>query len=150
METKERISPLTGREGSEIKLNIAAEWTKYHRERNPGGVISQFFGQEILNKILQQPDCIGIRFYYANSKPQSGWQRFIKKCFGMDEGEVHLIITGVTKEGTDQLPQTGEHVEEIHALKSSAAAGSSGGTVGEQSVPCPGGIGCPQNTLTGA
>ncbi|MDB5153835.1 MAG: hypothetical protein JWR54_2586, partial [Mucilaginibacter sp.] len=77
METQERISLLTGKEGAEIAVNLAADWTKNYRNRNRGSVISQFFGFEILQRILQQPDCIGIRIYYANSKPLNAWQRFI-------------------------------------------------------------------------
>ena len=152
METQERMALLTGKEGAEIDIKVATEWTQNHRHHNPGGVISQFFGQEILNKILQQPGCIGIRFYYANSKPLSGWQRFMKKCFKSSEGEVHLIMAGVTKDGQDQLPASGTHVEAF-ALKTTTASATSSttssGTLGEQSVPCPGGVGCPQNVLTG-
>jgi hypothetical protein len=152
METQQRKPVLTGREGAEIDIKVATEWTKNQRERNPGGVISQFFGRELLEKILSQPDCIGLRFYYANSKPASGWQRFINKCFPKSEGEVHLIIAGVTKEGLDQLPHPDTHIEAF-SLKTSSATSSSDSTsaiLGEQSVPCPGGAGCPQNTLTGA
>jgi hypothetical protein len=149
METKERKSPLTGSEGSEIDLKVAAEWTQNHRHHSPDEVISQFFGREILQKILDQPDCVGIRFYYGNAKSVSGWGRFMKKCFKRNSGEPHLIITGVTKDGHDQLPSS-EKVETF-ALKATAAGGAAPGksTIGEQSVPCPGGAGCPQNVLTG-
>jgi len=151
METQNRMEVLTGREGAEIDIKVATEWTKNHRHRTPGGVVSQFFGQEIINRILQQPGCIGIRFYYANAKPLTGWQRFVKKCFASSEGEVHLIMAGVTKDGEDQLPGSGTHIQTF-ALKTTAAAAdsSSSAILGEQSVPCPGGAGCPTNTLTGA
>ena len=148
METQERTSVLTGREGSEIDFKVATEWTKHHRHRNPGGVISQFFGRELLEKILQQPDCVGLRFYYANSKPLTGWQKFVHRCFPKSEGEVHLIIAGVTKEGEDQLPSD-KHLESF-ALTTAATASATTSTLGEQSVPCPGGAGCPQNALTGS
>lgn len=151
METQERTAVLTGKEGAEIDLKVAIEWTRNHRERNPGGVISQFFGRDLLEKILQQPDCVGLRFYYANSKPASGWQRFTTKLFPKSEGEKHLIITGVTNEGKDQLPCPAR--VEAYSLTSSTTSGSdttTSGTLGEQSVPCPGGAGCPQNVLTGA
>jgi hypothetical protein len=152
METKETREPegrLTGKEGSPIDIKVAAEWTRNHRHRNPRGVISQFFGKDILNKILQQPDCIGIRFYYANSKPSTGWQRFVKKCFKKSEGEVHLIISGVTMDGMDQLPGSGK-IEEGMAVENVALAKAATGSIlGEQSVPCPGGAGCPSNVLTG-
>ncbi len=154
METQERIGQLTGKEGSEIDLKVAAEWTQNHRHHNPEEVISQFFGREILQKILDQPDCVGIRFYYGNSKPLSGWQRFMKKSFRKPSGEPHLIITGVTKDGTDQLP--GSSPVQVEAFKANVAGvaapavAKSQPVVGEQSVPCPGGAGCPNNVLTGA
>jgi hypothetical protein len=153
METKERIGQLTGKEGAEIDLKVAAEWTQNHRHHNPEEVISQFFGREILQKILDQPDCVGIRFYYGNSKPLSGWQRFMKKSFRKPSGEPHLIITGVTKEGTDQIPGSPARVEAFSANVAGIAAPAvahSQPVVGEQSVPCPGGVGCPNNVLTGA
>jgi hypothetical protein len=150
METQERMEVLTGREGAEIDIKVASEWTKNHRHRTPGGVVSQFFGQEIINRILQQPGCIGIRFYYANAKPVSGWQRFVKRCFATSEGEVHLIMAGVTKDGEDQLPGSGQHIEAFALKTTAAASGTSSNILGEQSVPCPGGAGCPTNTLTGA
>ena len=153
METQERIGPLTGKEGSEIDLKVAAEWTQNHRHHNPEEVISQFFGREILQKILDQPGCVGIRFYYGNSKPLSGWQRFMKKSFRKPSGEPHLIITGVTKDGEDQLPGSSTvHTEVFKANVAGVAAPAAAAppVVGEQSVPCPGGAGCPNNVLTGA
>jgi hypothetical protein len=148
METQERKPVLTGREGAEIDIKQAKDWTKHHRERNPGGVVSQFFGREILEKILSQPDCVGLRFYYANARPASSWQRFTAKLFPRAEGELHLIFTGVNHFGQDQLPSPGTQVEAF-ALKTTAAAtgASTAGAIGEQSVPCPGGAGCPQTGL---
>jgi len=152
METQERTPVLTGREGAEIDIKVAAEWTRHHRHRNPGGVVSQFFGRELLEKILQQPNCVGLRFYYANAKPLTGWQKFIHTCFPKSEGEAHLIIAGVTQDGMDQLP-CGEAKMETFALKTgapvAAAATASTAVLGEQSLPCPGSAGCPQNTLSG-
>ncbi|MDB5133762.1 MAG: hypothetical protein JWP37_365 [Mucilaginibacter sp.] len=163
METKERKSPITGNEGAEIKVHVAADWTKNHRHRHPGGIISQFFGVDILQRILQQPNCLGIRIYYANSKPLSGWQSFIMsianfliKVVADAEGEKHLILAGVTKEGMDQIPEHGSKdvavaaagEQTFHAM--TAQVTSSTNILGEQSMPCPGGAGCPQNALTGA
>lgn len=133
-----RKSHLTGREGSPIDLKVAASWTKHYRDRHPGETISQFFGKEILEKILSQPGCLGIRFYYAYDAPRGG-----KK---------HLIIAGAMADGTDQI-----HTEafEAEAAAAPGAAPLMGGpapklyTVGEMSTPCPGSPGCPTNVLTG-
>jgi hypothetical protein len=151
METQERTPVLTGKEGAEIDIKVATEWTQHHRHRHPGGVISQFFGRELLEKVLQQPDCVGLRFYYANSKPLTGWQKFINKCFPKSEGEKHLIITGVNKDGKDQLPSSDTKMAAFALTANAAASGTStSATLVEQSVPCPGSPSCPQNVLTGA
>jgi len=165
MDTQERKTPITGKEGAEIKVRVAADWTKNHRHRHPGGIISQFFGFEILQSILQQPGCLGIRIYYANSKPLNGWQRFIVSISNFllsavdAKGETHLVITGVTMEGLDQIP-TGDDAEvavgneQVGVFKSNAIAAPETAAkpstmLGEQSMPCPGGAGCPTNVLTG-
>ena len=64
METQESREPkgrLTGKEGAVIDIKVAAEWTRNHRHKNPGGIISQFFGKEILTRILNQPYAYAIR-----------------------------------------------------------------------------------------
>jgi hypothetical protein len=130
----QKESPITGREGSPIELELAASWTKHYRDNHPGETISQFFGKEILEKILAQKDCLGIRFYYAYDKPEGG-----KK---------HLIMTGVIHDGTDQIheetPQAAAGAEHLMAGTAMPLY-----TVGEQSAPCPGSPGCPSNVLTG-
>jgi hypothetical protein len=155
-------SPISGKEGSPIELELAARWTKNYRDKHPGETISQFFGKEILQKILAQENCLGIRFYYAHDKPLNGWQRFsvslsnfILKVIGNVDGNKHLIITGVTNDGKDQI-----HEKELEANMAAPAPGAASKimgvtgqnkhTVGEMSNPCPGSPGCPQNVLTGS
>lgn len=157
METQREML-ITGKEGSQIELNLAASWTKNYRDKHPGETISQFFGKEILEKILAQENCLGIRFYYAHDKPLSGWQRFvvsvsnfILKVIGGIEGNKHLVITGVISDGTDQISEKGhETPSPPPAPGMMAAAGTYKYVVGEQSAPCPGSPGCPTNVLTGA
>ena len=54
-----------GKEGGEIELETAAVWTKNYRNENPGDTKGHFFGKDILNDILNQSGCMGIRMYYA-------------------------------------------------------------------------------------
>ncbi|MGN6641350.1 MAG: hypothetical protein ACTHJ8_20735 [Mucilaginibacter sp.] len=163
METQTRKSPITGKEGAEIELSLAAEWTRNHRERHPHSTISQFFGTEILQKLLQQPDCLGIRIYYSNSQKLNGWQKFIfsisnflNKTVAGAVGEDHFILVGVTAEGFDQLPNKDVNVTTEYAAVSpgnlavAAPLASASGIVVEQAHPCPGSAGCPQNALTGS
>ncbi|MEO6849684.1 MAG: hypothetical protein ABI203_06145 [Mucilaginibacter sp.] len=157
MKTNERATPINGKEGAEIKLNVAADWAKNHRERHPDGIISQFFGAEILQQILKQPGCMGIRIYYANSKKLTARQHeavaaahaLLKEANAI--GELHLLLTGVTSAGLDQIPTDGK-VEVASAaaepmlFKANNVASS---IIAEQAIPCPGGAGCPKNSLTG-
>jgi hypothetical protein len=154
-ETKPTRGVITGNEGGPIELEKAAKWTANHRHRHSkGGTISQFFGQVILNRILQQDDCLGIRIYYANSHSLSGWQRFwvgignfFIKTIANAEGEQRFVITGVTETGEDLLP--GETKGEtavtspVHTYKIRKPV-----DIGDQSMPCPGSVGCPSNSLS--
>jgi len=163
METQSRTSPITGKEGAEIELALAAEWTKNHRAKHPHTSISQFFGIEILQRLLQQPGCLGIRIYYANSLKLNGWQKFIVSIANFltksvaAVGEDHFILVGATAEGLDQLPKDGK-VEiatsnvQPQAFTSNVAAPNTAtqDLVVEQSHPCPGSAGCPKNVLTGS
>ena len=160
METTARATPITGKEGAEIELNTAAEWTKNHRERHPHNSISQFFGNEILQKLLDQPGCMGIRIYYANSQKLNGWQKFIlsivnflKKNVAGAVGEDHFILVGATAEGLDMLPRDNKlDTSEVYTRMKATADSTTSytGTVVEQAHPCPGSAGCPQNALTGS
>lgn len=76
----------TGDEGNSIPLSTASEWTGAHRKANPKAIQSRFFGRKILEQILAQPGCQGIRIYY-----------------GTDGSTPQLIAVGADKEETDQL-----------------------------------------------
>lgn len=75
----------TGSEGEEFPLSTAAEWTANYRRENPNGVKAHFFGHVIIERILAQSGCVGIRCYYA-----------------LDEnGKQQLIIVGVDSNEND-------------------------------------------------
>ena len=61
-----------GNEGAFITLREGSEMTANYRNTiQPGEVIGEFMGKEILEKILEQSDCVGIRFYFGiNGKGQ--------------------------------------------------------------------------------
>ena len=54
-----------GSEGGEITLEVAAAMTKNYRNANRGATKAHFFGKDILNDILNQTGCVGIRMYYG-------------------------------------------------------------------------------------
>lgn len=55
-----------GTEGEIVTLSEAAGWTENFRDTIPAdGIKGHFFGKDLLNKILEQSECMGIRIYYG-------------------------------------------------------------------------------------
>jgi len=154
METITKQTHVTGKEGAAIALKTAVNWTANHRERNPGGLVSHQFGHETIHAILDQPDCVGLRIYYANSVKLNGWQKFLHGVANIfinaagGEGQKHLLLTGVNSDGTDQLPADVVAADETELTFTAHASGGGTGVV-DQSAPCPGSPGCPSNALSG-
>jgi hypothetical protein len=77
-----------GREGSVVTLKDASGWTKNYRDTLPSDeIIAQFFGREKLLEILDQEDCMGIRFYYGIN----------------DNGLKNIIAVGATSDQNDMI-----------------------------------------------
>ncbi len=55
----------TGDEAQEFPLATAAAWTALYRKAKPNGIKAHFFGRNIIERILAQPGCVGIRCYYS-------------------------------------------------------------------------------------
>lgn len=156
METQNRQHPIDGTEGDPIDSNIAAAWTANYRIMNPNETISYFFGNQILQQILSQPDCLGIRIYYANELRLNWFQRivitisnFLRWIVGA-YGVKHLILVGSDKDGIDQIPEEVPTMDPAASEKTMMAMSFSKQNyiMGEQASPCPGGAGCPDNKLT--
>jgi hypothetical protein len=79
-----------GTEGGEIDLKQAAAWIANYRERTDDPTRAVFYGRDILQRILGQDGCVGIRFYHARN----------------DEGVHQLVLVGVNAEGEDQTEGT--------------------------------------------
>jgi len=69
-----------GTEAKQVTLTEASGWTENFRATiTPGDTLGHFFGKDIINDILNQPGCMGIRIYY-----------------GLDEeGSKNLVLAGV-------------------------------------------------------
>jgi hypothetical protein len=75
-----------GSEAEKISLQFALEWQKRYQESvKEGAKRAHFFGRNILQEILYQEDCKGIRFYYALD----------------DEGSRQLIAVGANADEQD-------------------------------------------------
>ncbi|NQX38285.1 hypothetical protein SAMN05421820_101299 [Pedobacter steynii] len=156
METKNRQHPIDGTEGNPIDSKIAAAWTAHYRIMNPNETISHFFGNQILQQILAQPDCLGIRIYYANELRLNWIQRifiavsnFLRWIAGA-YGVKHLILVGSDKDGIDQVPEQVPTIapEGSEKVMMAMSFSTEKYTMAEQASPCPGGAGCPENELT--
>ena len=75
----------TGNEDQSISLTTGSTLTKAYRDANPGQTLGNYFGKSILQSILAQSGCVGVRIYYALNST----------------GEKELVITGVTADGND-------------------------------------------------
>ena len=51
--------------GEEISHELGAKFVKDFQDQNPGDNIPNYIGRNIIEKILDQPGCVGIRFYNA-------------------------------------------------------------------------------------
>jgi len=75
----------TGNENQDISLTAASALTKAYREAYPGQLLGHVFVKKILQDILAQTDCVGIRVYY-----------------GLDvNGQKELVLAGVNAAGDD-------------------------------------------------
>lgn len=55
-----------GTEGALITLKQATEFTANHRNTMAtGDIISHYFGRKVLQQLLDQPGCMGIRIYHG-------------------------------------------------------------------------------------
>lgn len=80
-----------GTEGAPIALTQAADWTANYRATiTSGETKAHFFGRDILEKILQQEGCMGIRIYYAQD----------------DEGAKQIVLVGADASEKDQTDGT--------------------------------------------
>lgn len=81
-------SSFTGGEASALDAATAAEWTNRYRQKQPDQLQGHFFGRKVIERILAQPGCMGLRIYYALDP----------------NNEQHLLIVGADASQNDQLP----------------------------------------------
>jgi hypothetical protein len=57
--------PLSKDMGKEIPVTQGKEWIKRYQDQNPDSLKAVFYGSNILDALLMQKDCVGIRIYNA-------------------------------------------------------------------------------------
>ena len=85
-----KLSTFTANAGEEIGLELGAQFISSYRKANPSDVTSYYIGRQILEQVMAQPGCVGIRFYNAYN----------------EAGVKTLVYVGVSAEGTDMLNVT--------------------------------------------
>lgn len=98
-----------GLAGDPITRETAKKWTANYTSKNPGTIRGHYFGNEIIQQILNQTNCSGIRIYYALD----------------DKGGKQLLLVGVDYAGNDLLPAEGNTLD------------GSGNIIADASFPCP-------------
>ena len=127
----------TGKEAESISLREAAKLTEAERRRTPPPKPNEkpekrayFFGRRIIERILAQPGCMGLRVYYAyNNETQTR----------------HLVIVGADADQNDQLPPLDapvhSHLQELPQLPAQLQAAdkpvATYYTIAEMAIPCP-------------
>lgn len=82
-----KSSKFTATVGEEIGMELGAQFISSYRDANPDDVCAYYVGRNILEQILAQPGCVGMRFYNAYN----------------EAGEKTLVYVGVDAQGADIL-----------------------------------------------
>ena len=89
-----------GTEGQQISTTDGAALTAAHRMANPSDLLGHFVGKDILNQILAQTGCMGIRFYHGLDS--SGNRKLV--LVGVDANENDLVSGIVADKGSPCPP----------------------------------------------
>jgi len=100
-----------GMESDSVSISEAQHSISNFSTGNTGGIVAHFFGFDIINQILSQSNCVGLRCYFALD----------------DNGVQQLLLVGATKNGQNILPTS----------SSTSRTEDAGGTIADVSVPCP-------------
>lgn len=82
-----------GTEGGPINTEDAGALTSNYRTANPGDVKGAFYGKDIIEAILAQEGCMGIRIYYGLDK----------------NGNKELVLVGAEAGENDLLELVADH-----------------------------------------
>jgi hypothetical protein len=85
----------------------AKRWIEKYKAKHKDGIHAYFFGTDIIRKIIDNPEAVGMRIYYA---------------YG-DEDKSQMVLIGAREDGTNIWPEGGKD--------------DGGGTVADGGRPCP-------------
>ena len=90
-----KISKLTAEAGAEIGQALGAQMISSFRQENPTETLGYFIGRNIIEQVLAQPGCVGIKFYNACN----------------ETGAKTLVYVGVNASGNDMLTVSSINVD---------------------------------------
>lgn len=96
-------------DGGPISKRDAEGWIGRYKKKHPNGPWAFFFGEDIINKIVDHPEAVGMRIYFG---------------YADDNDKLQLILVGTREDGTNIWP------DENGKDSSSCTAGDAG-------LPCP-------------
>ncbi|HEY4107491.1 hypothetical protein [Puia sp.] len=76
--------------GEEISHETATEFVESYKQKHAGEREGYILGRNIIDQILAQPGCVGMRFYYGLN----------------EEGQKTLVYVGIDANGQDLLKKT--------------------------------------------
>jgi hypothetical protein len=84
------VPKFDGSDSGPIALPIARQWVQNFKNQmsSPDEIRAHYFGRDIIDRLLSQPGCTGIRVYYALN----------------DKNVKEVLIVGVDDKGDNQLP----------------------------------------------
>ena len=92
-----------------IDPNKAKQWMKKYEDKHPDGIKAYFFGSDIIRKLIDHPEAMGMRVYFS---------------YG-DEDKLQMVLIAAREDGTNIWPDaTGKD-------------SGNGGTVVDSGMPCP-------------
>lgn len=112
MQTKLSTKPIAAI-GEEIGLELGTQMVKGYQKANPSDVHSYLIGRDIIDQILAQPGCVGIKFFNAYN----------------ELGQKTLVYVGVNKEGRTLV--------EVAVICADGSLTSQAGIVADRANPKP-------------
>jgi len=84
-----------GSEGGQITVKEGSAMTAAYRQNNPDDPLGHFFGKDILQQILNQDGCQGIRMYYAENG--DGGKELVIVGADADENDILDLVADVSR-----------------------------------------------------
>jgi hypothetical protein len=100
---------LSKTDGGPIDPTVAKTWMKKYKDKHKDGVHAYFFGSDIIRKIIDNPQAVGMRVYFS---------------YGEND-KLQMVLVGAKEDGDNIWPDE------------QAGKDAPGGPVGDQGVPCP-------------